>query len=169
MAKLIATRTTQKTNVAEFVFNFNDYLVDAVSGSKVTLGSTVALAETAAGSTVPGLLGAVANAGIVIDAIPMPIGAVIVGGELIVETAVTGSTAYTVSAGIAGTATAFLNAVSALAAARTGLTITSPLLCNSGTNIRLTVAYTVANATAGKCRLRVEYTIDGKADDICVV
>ena len=31
-----------------------------------------------------------------------------------------------------------------------------------GANIRLTLAYTVANATAGKARVRVSYTLDGR-------
>lgn len=166
MGKLLATRSTQRPQVAEFVFNYNDWVQDAVSGSKVTFGSTVALADPS--SSVLGLTGAAANTGIVIDAIPMPIGAVIVGGEVIVETAVTGSTAYTVSLGIAGTTTALANAVDAKTAARTALTLTTPLLCNSGTNVRLTAAYTVANATAGKVRVRVQYTIDGKADETVI-
>lgn len=165
MSKLLAARSTQRLQVAEFTFNYNDYVTDSVSGAKVTLGSTVALADP--NSTVSGLTGAVANT-ITFDAIPMPIGAVIEGGELIVETAFAGSTAYTISLGIAGSTTALLNAVSALSAARTALTLTSPLLSNGGQNLRMTVAYTVANATAGKARLRVQYTIDGKADEVVV-
>lgn len=168
MSKLIATRTTQRLQVAEFVFNYNDWVTDAVSGSKVTFGSTVALADPS--SMVSGLTGAVANAGIVIDAIPMPAGAVIAGGEVIVETAVVGSTVYTASVGIAGSATALANAVDCKIAGRTALTMTTtvPMIANAGTNIRLTVAYTVANATAGKVRVRVMYTIDGKADETVI-
>lgn len=167
MSKLLATRSTQRPQVAEFVFNYNDYVTDSVSGSKVTLGSTVALADPS--SMVSGLTGAVANT-ITFDAIPMPVGAVIAGGEVIVETAVTGSTAYTVSVGIAGTLTALANAVSCLTAARTALTMTTtvPMIANTGTNLRLTIAYTVANATAGKVRVRVMYTIDGKADETVI-
>lgn len=167
MSKLLATRSTQRLQVAEFVFNYNDYVTDSVSGSKVTLGSTVALADPS--SMVSGLTGAVANT-ITFDAIPMPVGAVIAGGEVIVETAVTGSTAYTVSVGIAGTLTALANAVSCLTAARTALTMTTtvPMIANTGTNLRLTIAYTVANATAGKVRVRVMYTIDGKADETVI-
>lgn len=164
MGKLLAARTTQRIQSAEFVFNYTDWVVDAVSGSKVTFGSTAALADPQ--SLVSGLSGAAANTGIVIDAIPMPVGAVIVGGEVIVENAVTGSTAYTVSVGIAGSTTTLANAVDAKTAGRTALTLTSPLLCNAGANVRLTAAYTVANATAGKVRVRVEYTIDGKADEV---
>lgn len=163
--KKLATRTTQRVQSAEFVFNHTDWVVDSVDGVKKTLGSTVALSADPAES---GLTGPVANI-ISFDCIPMPAGAVIKGGELIVETAAAGSTAYTVSLGIAGSPTALLGATSCLSAARTPLTLTTPLLSNAGQNLRATIAYTVANATAGKVRLRVDYTIDGKADETCTV
>jgi hypothetical protein len=160
--KLLASRTAQYPLIAEFTFNWNNWVVDSADGAKKTLGSTVAL------STDPNeaLLTGAAAATIVFDAIPLPPGAVITGGELIVETAYAGSTAATVSLGIAGTTTALLNAVDLKTAARTALTITSPLLANSGQNLRATIAYTVANATAGKARLRVSYTIDGRASEV---
>mgnify|MGYP000848202847 CR=1 FL=1 len=160
--KLLASRTAQYPLIAEFAFNWNNWVVDSADGAKKTLGSTVAL------STDPSetLLTGAAAATIVFDAIPLPPGAVITGGELIVETAYAGSTAATVSLGIAGTTTALLNAVDLKTAARTALTITSPLLANSGQNLRATIAYTVANATAGKARLRVMYTIDGRASEV---
>ena len=85
---------------------------------------------------------------------------------MFVETAVTVSTAYTVSLGIAGSTTALLNAQSALSAGRTALTLTAPLVAANGQNLRATIAYTVANATAGRIRLRVEYTIDGRANEV---
>lgn len=160
--KLLASRTAQYPLVAEFAFNWNNWVVDSADGAKKTLGSTVALA-TDPNETL--LTGAVA-ATIVFDCIPLPPGAVITGGELIVETAYAGSTAATVSLGIAGTTTALLSAVDLKTAARTALTITSPLLANSGQNLRATIAYTVANATAGKARLRVMYTIDGRASEV---
>ena len=165
MAKLLATRTTQRIQTAEFAFNFSDYVTDSVALNKVTLGSTVAVADPA--GAVAGLAGAVANT-ITFDAIPMPVGAVIMGGAVIVETAVAGSTAYTVSLGTAGNLTTLASAVDGKTAGRTALTLTSPMLSNGGQNLRATIAYTVANATAGKVRLRVDYTIDGKADDVSI-
>lgn len=158
----LASRSAQYPLVQEFSFNFNDWVIDSADGTKKTFGSTVAAATDPSES---GLNGPVANT-ITFDCIPLPVGAVIVGGEVIVETAVTGSTAYTVSLGIAGTLTALANAVDGKVAARTALTLTSPLVSNSGQNLRATVAYTVANATAGKIRLRVQYTIDGKANEV---
>lgn len=157
-----ATRSAQWPLVSEFVFNYNDWVVDSSDGVKRTFGSTVANSADPAEANLNGA----AAATIVFDGIKMPRGAVIIGGEVIVETAYTGSTAATISAGIAGTTTALANAVDMKTAARTALTLTSPLLCNSGSDIRLTVAYTVANATAGKVRVRVEYTLDDKANEV---
>jgi hypothetical protein len=164
MAKLLASRTAQSPLYAEFVFKHNDWVVDSVDTVKKTLGSTVALSADPAEA---GLTGPVANT-VTFDAIPLPLGAVVVGGEVIVETVAAGSTAYTVSVGIAGATTAYASAVSALTAGRTALTLstTVPMTSNSGQNVRLTIAYTVANATGGKVRVRVMYTIDGRANEV---
>ena len=166
--KKLATRTAQYPLFADFAFSFNEWAVDLIDGSKKTFGSTLAL------STDPleaGLTGPVANTGLVVSAIPMPIGAVITGGEVIVETAYVGTTAATVSVGITGTATGLAATVNAMAAAgtRTALTMTAPLLCNAGQNVIVTLAYTVANATAGKFRVRIQYTIDGRQSEILIV
>ena len=159
--KLLASRTAQYPLVAEFPFSWNNWVVDSVDGAKKTLGSTLALSTDPNES---GLTGPVANT-VTFDAVPLPYGAVVVGGEVIVETAYAGSTAATVSLGIAGTLTALANAVDLKTAARTALTLTTPLLAGAGQNLRATIAYTVANATAGKARLRVMYTIDGRSSE----
>lgn len=169
MAKLLAARTVQYPTIAEFNFNHSDWVVDSVDGTKKTLGSTVALSVD---PTESALTGPAANT-IVFDGIPMPVGAVIAGGEVVVETPYAGSTAATISVGIAGSTTALASAVDMKAAAgtRTALTLTTtPLISNSaGANIRLTIAYTVANATAGRVRVRVMYTIDSKAQEVVIV
>ena len=46
--------------------------------------------------------------------------------------------------------------------ALTGLGLAS----NDGKNLRITIASTVANATAGKFRVRVNYTIDGRITEV---
>ena len=167
MSKLLATRTVQRKLVAEFVFNYNDWATDSVDQVKKTFGSTAVLADPS--SMVTGLT---AGTGIVLDAIPMPIGAVICGGEVIVETAYVGIGAgATLSLGIAGSATALVSALdidAAVAGSRTALTLTAPLLANGGQNLRLTTAGLTATATAGKVRVRVQYTIDGKSDETVI-
>lgn len=166
--KKLATRTAQWPLAADFNFAFNEWAVDMIDGSSKTFGSTLAASTDPAQA---GLTGPVANTGLVVSAIPMPVGAVITGGEVIVDTAYVGTTAATVSVGITGSATALASAVNAMAAAgtRTALTMTAPLLCNAGQNIIVTLAYTVANATAGKVRVRVQYTVDGRTSEVVIV
>ncbi len=175
MGKLIASRSAQWPLYQEFVFNYNDYATDAVSGTKLTFGAAVTNSGTATAkdpvtsSTVAGLT---SGTGVVIDAIPMPVGAIITGGEVIVENAYVGAGAgATLNLGVAGNTSALISAFdldAAAANARQPLLLTSPLLCNAGTNIRLTVAGMAATATAGKVRVRVQYTIDNRVNEVQV-
>lgn len=163
MAKLNASRTAQYPLLAEFSFSFNDYVTDSVDLVKKTFGSSVALADPAGA-----VAGLTAPAGLVFDAINLPLGATIVGGDVIVETAFADAgTGATLSLGIAGSTTALVNAMDLDAAAtgsRTALALTAPLLANAGQPLRLTTAgLTAGAATAGKVRVRVMYTIDGRA------
>lgn len=158
MAKLQAARGAQYPLVEEFTFGFQNWVVDSTSGVKETFGSTVAASTDPAE---PLLTGPAANT-VTFDAMNIPRGAVVFGGEVIVEQAYVGPTAATLSVGIAGTPNALANAVDLKTAGRTALTLTSPLVLNDGQNIRLTMAYTVANATAGKVRVRVLFTLDGR-------
>lgn len=143
MAELKATRTSQDLLCAEFIFNYNDTAKDSVSGTTKSFGSNF-------------------NDAIVFDAINLPPGAQVVGGDLVVETAGAGPTAYTLAIGTSASASAYLAATSLLAAGRTALTLTDPLSSNDGKNVRLTIASTVANATAGKFRVTVLYKIDNR-------
>jgi hypothetical protein len=165
MAQKLANRSAQYPLVAEFVFNYNDWVVDSVDQVKKTFGSTALLADPA--GTVAGLT---AGTGLVFDCIPMPLGAVIVGGEVIVETAYAGIGAgATLTLGIAGATTALLGSTdldAATSGSRTALLLTAPLTCNGGQNIRLTTAGLTATATAGKVRIRVQFTLDGRAHEV---
>lgn len=163
MAKLNASRTAQYPLLAEFSFSFNDYVTDSVDLVKKTFGSSVALADPAGA-----VAGLTAPADLVFDAINLPSGATIVGGDVIVETAFADAgTGATLSLGVAGSTTALVNAMGLDAAAtgsRTALDLTAPLLANAGQPLRLTTAgLTAGAATAGKVRVRVMYTIDGRA------
>lgn len=109
------------------------------------------------------------------EIIPLPVGAVITGGELIVETQGVGPTVYTaaISTGsltVGGTtygATTLLAATTLLSSSgtRTALTGLGVGAVAAGNNVRVTIASTVANASAGKFRVRVEYTIEGRAHE----
>lgn len=159
--KLFPSRTAQWLLAQEFLLNFNNWSADSVDGAKKTFGSTPALSTD---PTEPLLNGPVANT-VTLDCITLPAGAVITGGEVVVETAFVGPTAVTVSVGVAGNLTALANAVDGKAVGRTALALTAPLLSNAGQNVRLTFTYTVANATAGRARVRLQYTVDGRANE----
>lgn len=141
MSKLIATRGQQYPLVAEFTFNFDDTMVDTAGVTKdfKTVGSTV------------------------VDAINLPTGAIVTGGEVVTEKAVTGSTAYNVSVGDSGSATRYLGATDRVSAGRTALVPTGYV--GNGEQIRVTVAPTVAAATAGKVTVRVQYIVRDRVNE----
>lgn len=149
MALKKITRAAQWPLVAEFTASFSDTATDAVTGAVKGFGTTIA-------------------ENLILDAIALPQGAVVCGGEVIVETQGVGPTAYTVKLGVAGDDACFLAASDLLAAANTRypLLLTKQLAANDGKDLRLTMASTVAAATAGKFRIRVMYTIDGRADNL---
>jgi hypothetical protein len=141
MSKLIATRGAQYPLVAEFTFNFDDTMVDVNGVLKdfKTVGSTV------------------------VDAINLPTGAIVIGGEVVTETAVSGSTAYNVSVGDSVSATRYLSATDRVTAGRTALVPTGYV--GNGEQIRVTVAPTVAAATAGKVTVRVQYIVRNRVNE----
>ncbi len=141
MAALNATRGAQWPLVGEFTFSIGDTM-------KNTSGAADAFATVAAH---------------VFDVINLPQNAVVIGGDIVTETAFTGSTAYNVTVGDSASATRYLSTTDKTTAARTALTLTGYV--GQGENIRLTVTPTVAPATAGKITLRVLYTIRDKANE----
>lgn len=143
MSVLKATRSAQWPLLSEFTFNFDDTMLD-INGVSKSFGSTYTDA-------------------IVTQAINLPEGAVIVGGEVVVETAGVGPTAYTVSLGDSSSATRYASAVDLKTAARTALTLTG---YRTTENLRLTIASSVANASAGKATVRVMYTIPNRANEV---
>jgi len=142
MPKLIATRGAQYPLTAEFTFNFNDTIVNTsgTEASFATVGSLVA------------------------DVINLPSGAIVTGGEVVTEVAVTGSTAYNVSVGDSANTTRYLSATDRVTAGRTALTPTGYV--GAGEQIRITVAPTVAAATAGRVTVRVQYVIRNRVNEV---
>lgn len=142
MALLKPNRTAQYPLWASFTFNFSDTMVD-------TAGATKDFKTT--------------GTSIVCEPIALPPGAVVVGGDVVTETAITGSTAYNISIGDSASATRYLGATDRVAAGRSALVPTG--YHGLGENLRVTVAPTVADATAGKVTVRVEYIIDGRSNE----
>ena len=145
MAKIFTTRGAQPIMTAEFVFGPGDTMRD-INGVEKTFGAVFADGGT-------------------FDAINLPNGAIMLGGSLIVETAGAGPTAYTVAVGTAANATQYLAATDLKALARTPL-VGLGLASYDGKNVRITIASTVANATAGKFRLRVDYAIESRITEV---
>jgi hypothetical protein len=146
MARKFATRSAQNVQSAEFRASFNDTLV--VNGVEKTFGAVFADALAA-------------------PIINLPPKAVIVAGEVIIEEAGVGPTAYTLALGFQGAPNALLAATDLKAAANTRVPLTGlGLGAYEGLNVLATIASTVANATAGRFLVRVEYVIGDKADSV---
>lgn len=133
MAKLIPSRAAQTVLSAEFTFEFADTMVDVTGATKdfKTVGTHV------------------------FEPINLPPRATVISGEVVTETAVTGSTAYNISVGDSASATRYLGVTNKLTAGRTALVPTGYV--GNGENLRVTVNPTVADATAGKVTVRVQY------------
>lgn len=150
MASLNRTRGAQYPLVAELVMDFSTAASDTLvntSGTRQALNAV--------------------QANVDYDAISVPPNAIVVGGEVSVESAVVGPTASTLSVGDPTLATRYANAVSLLAAARTALTLTGYV--TDGADIRIRLNNTVAAATAGRVALRVMYTLRGRAHETASV
>lgn len=147
MAILKSQRGAQYPLIKEFIFNFGDTAIDSVALALKSFGSNF-------------------NDALIFDGISLPIGAVLFGGAIIVETAYVGPTTSTIKLGIAGNDAIYLAPTTLLAAGRTPILLTTPLGSNGGADIRLTLSHTVANATAGRVRIRFDYTIDNRANEV---
>lgn len=154
MTALKATRGAQNPLVAEFTFDVSTAVADTMPTVVGNVIGGAAPAYNAAGVS----LGAVATQ--IFDVIGLPPGAIVIGGDLTVETAVVGPTVSTLAVGDALSGARYLAATSLLAAARTALVPTGYV--SAGDNLRITIVNTVAVATAGKVTVRVEYVIRGR-------
>lgn len=133
MTEKLKVRGSQQIMVAEFTFTIGDTMVNAS-------GADDAFASVAAH---------------VFDIIPQEAGMIVLGGDVVTETAFAGCTAYNVKVGDATSDTRYLGTTDRVAAGRTALVPTGYV--SIGEAIRLTVTPTVAAATAGKLTVRIQY------------
>lgn len=143
MSLLIKSRTAQWPLVQEFTFNYDDTMLNTagVSHDFVT---------------------AAAHA---FDVIPLPVGAIVIGGEIVTETAFNNVTTLAVIVGDSGSTNRYLSTADRKGAARVALVPTG--FVGAGENIRLTVTPTWGGApTTGKFTLRVEYIIRGRSNEV---
>ena len=100
----------------------------------------------------------------VFDAILLPTNAIVVGGEVVTETAVSGSTAYNVKVGDSVNDARYLGVTNRVGAGPPALVPSG--LVGGGGQVRVTVAPTGANATAGKITVRVSYIIRNRVNEV---
>jgi hypothetical protein len=134
---------SQDVRVAEFTWNFDDTMV-------------------ATDATTDDFKAVQAN---IFDVIELPPNSVVVGGDVVTETAIGTSTAYNVKVGDSGSDNRYLGTTDKVAAGRTALVPTG-YVNTGGLSVRLTVTPTVAAATAGKATLRVEYVVRDRANEV---
>lgn len=143
MAKLLKNRGLQYPLVAEFTFNVTDTMT-ATDGVERAFG--------------------VAGAAAIFDVLNLPPNAVLIGGELVVETASNDSGTSTVSVGDSGSAARYLAATSIKTAGRTALVPTG--YRGNGEDLRLTFANAGGGATAGTVTVRAMYTVAGRTNEV---
>lgn len=144
MALLNSTRSAQYPLVAEFSFTFADTIVgtDGLVKSFGDVGTDV------------------------FEMIPLPPGATVLDGEIVVNVAFVGGTVTTLQIGDSASATRYSAAVDLQTLGRTALTPTG--FVGNGENLRGTFIDTVAASTAGKATVRVTYTMAGRSQEVII-
>lgn len=141
MSTLKASRNAQWKLSADFTFTMADAMKD-VNGATTNFKATAG----------------------VFDVINLPPNALITGGDLIVETVSNDSGTATIKVGDSVNDARYLGATSIKSAARTALVPTG--YRGNGENLRITLANQNGDATAGKVRVRVDYVIDGRSNEV---
>lgn len=146
MANLTATRGAQEVLNASFVFNFDDQMVPASGGTAIAGTTRVDFGKT----------NIIATA---FDIINLPLDAVIISGELTVETAFD-TASYAVIIGDSASTNRYLSTADRKAAARTALTPTG--YRSLGEPLRITITNADV-CTTGKATVRIQYVIHNRS------
>lgn len=143
MAKLIKARTAQYPLVAEFTFNALDTIVNT-AGAETSFNATALVA----------------------DIVPLPVGATVIGGEVVVETAYGTTGTATLKVGDSVDDDEYTaSAVDLKTPGRTALTLTGYRYTASNA-VRVTLALADSAAgNAGKATVRLMYVLDGRANE----
>ena len=163
MAKLLASRSAQWPLVQEFTFNVATAVDDKMA---TVVGNVIGGASPHFQAPIQSIGGFYAGVAQIYEIAPLPVGAVLIAGEVVVSTAVAGPTASSITIGDSANATRYLGTTSLLAAGRTALVPTGYV--GNGENIRMTITNTVAVATAGKVSVRLTYIMNGRVNEIIV-
>lgn len=116
-------------------------------------------------ANIAGVVAALKASG-VFEPIPLPIGAVVIGGEVVVNTASNDTGTATIAIGDAANPTRFLGATNIKAAGRTAIVPTG--FIGTGDNVRITLANANGDATAGDVSIRIDYIIEGRMHEVVI-
>ncbi len=163
MTKKLASRSAQWPLVQEFTFDVSTAANDTMA---TVVGNVIGGASPSFQAPAQAIGGFYAGVGQIYEIAPLPVGATIIAGELVVESAVVGPTASGITIGDSANATRYLGSTSLLAAARTALVPTGYV--GNGENIRMTITNTVAVATAGKVTVRLTYVMANRTNEVIV-
>ena len=142
MSAIKATRGAQYPLVAEFTFSFDDTMADTTGVSK-DFGATNIAATS-------------------FDVINLPYGAVVVGGDVVTETALD-TASYALVVGDSTTANRYLASTDVKSAGRVALVPTGYV--SDGASIRIGITNADV-CTAGKVTVRVMYTIRNRTNEV---
>lgn len=104
-----------------------------------------------------------AASGVGTVACALPQGAVVTGGQLIIDTAFDGSVSVGAEIGDADTAARYLGSTSILSTGRTALVPTGYQVVNANRNVLIEVTLGGTANTQGAGRLQVEYVVEGRS------
>ena len=96
-------------------------------------------------------------------AVDLPVGAIVVGGDLVVDTAWDTGTTATLSVGDASSAARYLGATSVKSTGRTALVPTGFVTTATQPAISVTTVISGTATTVGAARLRVDYIVRKRA------
>jgi hypothetical protein len=145
MGLLTAPRTTQGIKTAHFVFKHDDTMVPKGATAAVDFGATNTSATT-------------------FEVIPLPVGAVVVGGY-IARTEAFDAATYSITIGDADDDNRYLAAADLKAVGTTALLV--PGYIGTGQNLEM-IINAADVCTTGEAILVVEYIVDGRADEVQV-
>lgn len=106
----------------------------------------------------------IADTGVAVTAVKLPVNSEVVGGALIVDTAFDPGTSLVLDIGDSGSANRYGNDIDLEVAARTALTLTG-YKNTSGLDMIITPTLVSTAPTEGAARLLVEYIIVGRAHE----
>lgn len=174
------TRGAQYPLVAEYVFNYNDGVANMATLASASVDTVPKANVTDFGSGVQpdGIMSGVTyvtgggGKTTYFEVVGLPIKAQVIGGDIHVETAYVGPATATLSLGTSAAGTLFAATVDLKTAARTALTVPlgdtdlTPTGAAAGLDMRATLVLGAGNATAGRVRVRVMYTLDDRINEI---